>query len=144
MTQHSKPTKAKGRHSFRSSRKERGMKKILLATGHYSVLSNFPAGKLPLCTLRLNCCYQAIAQVCAFPSPEVGILSAMGIFQQLRIRVRPPVNRMRLPRGAGNYRSPFWTAELANRLASTLFSRGMCEIEKSSEHANFRQVQCRE
>src|SRR6266498_2116368 len=36
------------------------------------------------------------------------------------------------------------TAELASRLASALFSRGMCDMEKSSERANFRQVQCRE
>jgi len=30
---------------------------------------------------------QAIAQVCAFVSPFLGILSAMGIFRQLTIRV---------------------------------------------------------
>ena len=35
-------------------------------------------------------------------------------------------------------------AELARRLASALLSRGTWEIEKSSDRANFRQVQFRE
>ena len=43
-----------------------------------------------------------------------------------------------------DYRILFRTAELASRLASTLFSRGMCDMEKASERANFWQVQCRE
>ena len=43
-----------------------------------------------------------------------------------------------------DYRTRFRTAELASRLASTLFSRGMCDMENSSERANFLQVQCRE
>ena len=43
-----------------------------------------------------------------------------------------------------DYRTLFRTAEFANRLASTLFSRGMCDMEKASERDNFWQVQCRE
>ena len=43
-----------------------------------------------------------------------------------------------------DYRILFRTAEFASRLASTLSLRGMCDMEKSSERANFRQVQCRE
>jgi len=33
----------------------------------------------------INCCNQAIAQVCAFYSPELGILSAMEIYHELTI-----------------------------------------------------------
>lgn len=43
-----------------------------------------------------------------------------------------------------DYRTLFRTAEFASRLASTLSSRGMCDMEKASERANFWQVQCRE
>jgi hypothetical protein len=37
----------------------------------------------------VNCSNQAFAQLCAFPSPEVGILSDMGMLRQLRIGSRP-------------------------------------------------------
>ena len=40
--------------------------------------------------------------------------------------------------------APTRAAEVARRLASTLFSRRTCEIEKSSDRANFRQIQFRE
>ncbi|SRR6266498_390524 len=43
-----------------------------------------------------------------------------------------------------DYRTLFRTAEFASRLASTLSSRGMCDMEKASERANFWHVQCRE
>jgi hypothetical protein len=39
---------------------------------------------------------------------------------------------------------PVRTAELARVLASVLFSRSRCEIEKSSDRASLRQVQLRE
>ena len=40
--------------------------------------------------------------------------------------------------------SALLAAELARRLASVLFSRRTLEIEKSSDRANFRQIQFRE
>jgi hypothetical protein len=37
-----------------------------------------------------SCCNQAIAQVCAFYSPQPGILGAIGIYRQLFLRAVKP------------------------------------------------------
>jgi hypothetical protein len=42
------------------------------------------------------------------------------------------------------HHSALRAAELARLFASVLLSRGTCEIEKSSDRANFRQIQFRE